>query len=359
MAYHDEDDLFKDTSMTFGEHLDELRVALFKALASLVIGFVIGLVVAPWVVQWVQSPLINALHDYYSQEAVEYLQAHLPANLQDEASFKKYRDLVLVEGLVPHEEFVAPAQLLEVLRDKYPKALNEVELPKPDADRAMSKQDLSPVLWWSKLSEDDRLKPVSMNVQESFMIYIKAALLAGAILAAPFVFYFLWTFVAAGLYPHEKHYVRVFLPFSLGLFMAGALLAFVFVFPPVLKFFFGITKSMNQGFEPRISEWLHFVLLLPLGFGVSFQLPLLMLFLERIQIFTVEAYISKWKVAVLIMAIAAMVLSPGGDPNSMLMMLFPLIALYFGGIALCKWLPSRRRSGLPAKPKEKALASVD
>ena len=149
-----------------------------------------------------------------------------------------------------------------------------------------TKADLIPLLLWTKLSEDDRVRLKAMNVQESFMIYIKAAFLFGAIVSSPGRFSsFLWNFVAAGLYPHEKHYVHTFLPISLGLFICGAALAFTAVFPPVLGFFFSITKSMGQELEPRISEWLGFVLLLPLGFGISFQLPLVMLFLERIHIF--------------------------------------------------------------------------
>jgi sec-independent protein translocase protein TatC len=71
-------------------------------------------------------------------------------------------------------------------------------------------------------------------------------------------------------------------------------------------------------------------------------LPLVMLFLERIGIFNVEVYLAKWRIAVLVMAIASMVLSPGGDPYSMMMMLIPLVFLYFGGVALCKWLPAKR-----------------
>ena len=198
------------------------------------------------------------------------------------------------------------------------------------------------VFMWHQIKDDERLKVKNFNVQESFMIWMKAGFLAGAILSAPFVFYFVWSFVAAGLYPHEKHYVHLFLPVSVGLFLCGALLAFFFVFPPVLGFFFSMTKSMGQGIEPRISEWLSFVLLLPLGFGISFQLPLVMLFLERIHVFNVQVYLSKWRIAVLVMAVMSMVLSPGGDPYSMLMMLVPLVVLYFGGIALCKWLPSNR-----------------
>src|SRR5690606_12160749 len=136
-----------------------------------------------------------------------------------------------------------------------------------------------------------------------------------------FVFYFLWQFVAAGLYPHEKKYIHIFLPFSVSLFLLGAAMAFFLVFPPVLGFFFNIADSLGTQMRPRLSEWLSFVLLLPLGFGISFQLPLVMLFLERIHVFSVPIYLAKWRIAILVMAITAMVLSPGGDPNSMLMML--------------------------------------
>src|SRR5207244_3911939 len=112
----------------------------------------------------------------------------------------------------------------------------------------------------------------------------------------------------AGLYPNEKKYVNVFLPFSVGLFLGGALLAYFFVFPPVLNFFFGFSDWLGQEQRPRIGEWLSFVLMLPLAFGISFQLPLIMLFMERIGMVTVKAYISKWRIAVLGMSIAAMVL---------------------------------------------------
>jgi sec-independent protein translocase protein TatC len=178
----------------------------------------------------------------------------------------------------------------------------------------------------------------ALGLPEPFVIYLKAGFLAGAVLSSPFVFYFLWQFVAAGLFPHEKHYIHVFLPFSLGLFLLGASGAFFFVFPPVLNYFLWIGDSLGVQMRPRLSEWLSFVLLLPLGFGIAFQLPLVMLFLERINIFTAQAYVSKWRIAVLLIAVAAMVLSPGGDPYSMMMLLVPLIVLYFGGIALCKWL---------------------
>jgi sec-independent protein translocase protein TatC len=144
--------------------------------------------------------------------------------------------------------------------------------------------------------------------------------------------------VAAGLYPHEKRYVHVFLPFSVGLFLAGAATAFFFVFEPVLRFLFMFNDWLDIDPRPRITEWLGFVLILPIGFGISFQLPLVMLFLQRIGVFTVESYLSKWRVAILVIFVLAMFLTPA-DPTSMLLMAVPLTALYFGGVALCRYLP--------------------
>jgi len=77
---------------------------------------------------------------------------------------------------------------------------------------------------------------------------------------------------------------------------------------------------------------------LPLGFGISFQLPLVMLFLERIGIFSVETYLQKWRIAVLVISVLSMFLTPA-DPGSMLLMGVPLVVLYFGGILLCRTMP--------------------
>jgi sec-independent protein translocase protein TatC len=91
---------------------------------------------------------------------------------------------------------------------------------------------------------------------------------------------------------------------------------------------------------PRIADYLSFVMILPLGFGISFQLPLVMLFLERIGIFTVKTYKSNWRISVLAITFLSMILTPS-DPQSMLIMAVPLTFLYFGGIKLCEWMPRR------------------
>ena len=77
-------------------------------------------------------------------------------------------------------------------------------------------------------------------------------------------------------------------------------------------------------------------------FGLSFQLPLVMLFLNRLGIVKVETFTKKWRMAVLIIFVTSMFLTPA-DPISMLMMAGPLTVLYFLGILLSKWMPRLRR----------------
>jgi sec-independent protein translocase protein TatC len=180
----------------------------------------------------------------------------------------------------------------------------------------------------------------SLSAHEPFMIWVKAAVITGAMIASPWIFWQIWSFVAAGLYPHEKGYVYFFLPVSLGLFLAGAALAFFYVFEPVLDFLFSFNRMMRIDPDPRISEWMSFVLMLPLGFGISFQLPLVMLALERIGIVSVATYLDKWRISVLVIFVISMLLTPA-DPISMLLMACPLTVLYFGGILFCKYLPRR------------------
>ena len=90
----------------------------------------------------------------------------------------------------------------------------------------------------------------------------------------------------------------------------------------VLAFLFTFYDWMGIDPDPRITDWLTFVLILPLGFGISFQLPLVMLFLERIGIFTTKTYLSNWRISVLVICFIAMVLTPS-DPYSMVLMAMP------------------------------------
>lgn len=341
--YEYDEDLFRDTTMTFGEHLEELRICLFKAIAGLTVGVIVGLFFGGYVVRFIESPLEKALTEHYRIISREKLGQY--ADDLKKAGYNltpEQLDALIEKTDYTFEQvYVNPYELLGLLKQAAPRQFADVRLDPPAAADGDGSEQLRRVFLWKPISEDLRIRPKSLNAHEAFMIYVKASLLVGALLASPWVFYHIWSFVAAGLYPHEKRYVHIFLPFSLGLFLVGAALAFFFVFEPVLGFLFKFNRSMGIDPDPRISEWLGFVLVLPLGFGVAFQLPLVMLFLERIGIFDVQAYLSKWRVSILVIAVLSMLLTPA-DPYSMLLMLIPLAILYFGGILLCKLMPRGR-----------------
>ncbi len=334
--------MFRKSVMSFGEHLGELRICLWKAIFGLAIGFAVGLCIGQYVVRFIQTPLTSALEKFYEAQNEEKLREQFGGQIPPEQL-----EHIRAQHMVFDEVFVDPQSIMQSLREKFP---NEFAQPAVAAGsvvtnqtvpQAAGSQNLLPLKIWRKTA--DVTQVVGMNALEAFMVYMKASLLVGVVLSSPWVFYQLWTFVAAGLYLRERHYVHVFLPFSLALFIGGVLLAFFAVFPVVLRFLFQFNAWLGIGITPRISEWLSFVLLMPLAFGVSFQLPLVMLFLERIGVFTVGSYVSQWRVAVLAIFVLAMLLSPSPDPQSMLMMALPLVGLYFGGIALCRRWPRAER----------------
>lgn len=321
-----DEDLFESTKMTFGEHLEELRVCLFRALIGLVIGVLLGLGVAKYVVEEIKGPVTKALQDFYIDKAINNLKADYGEISADVETVMR-RDKIIFENIYVEKQEL---ERIEQFRSTQGDETFDTEIGPPDTNLVKTRT-------WKPISAAVK----SLNVHEVFMIWLKAATITGAVISSPWLFFQAWSFVAAGLYPHEKSYVYIFLPISLGLFLSGAALAFFFVFKPVLDFLFSFNQTMNIDPDPRISEWLSFVLFLPLGFGISFQLPLVMFVLQRIGIFTIEAYIEKWRVAVLIIFILAMFLTPA-DPVSMLLLAMPLTLLYFGGVAMCAWMPKRK-----------------
>lgn len=304
--------------MSFGEHLDELRRTLWKAIIAILIGFLIGLLVGDNLIRFIQTPLNAGLETLIRSQKMGEFDKSRPETTDLE-------EQLLNNGMTPDVVTVNPQELTKLLAEMGVEVKTPQEMP----------QSLPLTIW---RGEVEGAQTIATNVLDGFSVYIKASLVVGLVIASPFVFYFVWTFVASGLYPHEKKYVHIFMPFSIGLFLLGATVAFFGVIKFVLDFLFQFYDWMGINPMPRISEWLNFVLILPVMFGVAFQLPLIMLFLERIQVFSTSIYIKYWRYAILVIFFLSMVLTPA-DPQSMLLMAGCLTPLYFGGILLCKYMP--------------------
>ncbi|MCH9655198.1 MAG: twin-arginine translocase subunit TatC [Planctomycetes bacterium] len=304
-------DLFDESTMSFGDHLESLRVHLWKALIGLAICVVGALFIGHKIVEVVRAPIDSALKEYNLDK--------LPRENESETEKVQKESIEeLIVSLGSKTEPTAETKALQKILRDYQFRLNSIE--------------------------ETMAEPVTLAVQEAFTtIYLKVSFIAGLVFASPWVIYQIWLFVAAGLYPHERKYVYIYLPISIFLFLGGALFCFYAVFPFVLNFLLSFNKLLGVNPQIRLSEWISFAVTLPVMFGLSFQLPLIMLFMERISIFTVKDYHEKRRMAVLIIAIISMLMTPA-DPMSMVLMMMPLILLYELGILMCKFFPNANAS---------------
>jgi sec-independent protein translocase protein TatC len=348
-------DLFDDTTMTFGEHLEVLRVHVWKSLVGIAVGIVLSMFVGDRIIGVLKAPIDRALRDANIEDVED--------DLKEVSLIDYFKSLFAGEEPQQNTPTIEPMEttaadtinvqvevsdLVHALREVAPNLLAE---PAPNTQQPTEANDTtsedttsvhlplrSPEFAVLKKAADRFNTPVTFRVEEAFMTYLKVTVVAGIMLASPWVFYQLWQFVAAGLYQHERKYVHIYLPMSIGLFATGAVFCFYFVFPLVLSFLIGFSQWLGVELQPRLSEYISLVLMMPMMFGISFQLPLVMLFLERIGVCTVQTYTDNWRMSVLVMSITSMLLTPS-DPGSMLLMLAPLIVLYVGGIQLCRMRP--------------------
>jgi sec-independent protein translocase protein TatC len=176
---------------------------------------------------------------------------------------------------------------------------------------------------------------------EAFFLQIKIGLMAGLILASPVVASQVWLFIAPGLYSHEKKLAIPFILMSTVFFVGGAAFSHYQVFPIVWKFFVSFTNDFLT-FTPRVEPAFSMYLRLVLAMGVTFQLPTIVLFLERMGMITPRFMIRNFKYAVMIIVVASAVLSPDGGGVGMLAMGGPVVILYVLSIGLA-WMFGKKR----------------
>ena len=184
-------------------------------------------------------------------------------------------------------------------------------------------------------------KLITTEASEFFMLWIKVGFFAGLLLAMPFILYQVWLFVAPGLYSHEKRFAIPFVVFASAFFFGGATFAHYVAFPVTWGFFITFNPSFVQ-FMPKIGPAFALYVKLMLACGAVFQMPVLVFALARMGVVTAGFMLRNFKYAVLIIAIAGAVLSPGGDIASQMILSGPMLVLYILSIGVA-WLFQKRR----------------
>ena len=184
-------------------------------------------------------------------------------------------------------------------------------------------------------------KLITTEPAEWFMMWIKVGFLGGLLIAAPFILYQVWLFVAPGLYSHEKRFAIPFVLFSSIFFFAGATFSHYVAFPVTWNFFLDFRADFID-FLPKVGPAFAMYVKLLLACGLVFQMPVLVFALARMGVVTGRFLLKNFKYATLIIVILGAVLSPGGDIASQMILAGPMMVLYILSIGIAFVFQKRR-----------------
>jgi sec-independent protein translocase protein TatC len=174
-----------------------------------------------------------------------------------------------------------------------------------------------------------------LNPTGSFTVFVKIAVYIGVAIAFPLIFYQLFAFVAPGMTRKEKRYVLKSLPFVTILFFGGVAFA-VFVAVPRAFDFLSNFQSDVFKWDLVAEEVINFYLTLMLGMGLAFEIPAVMFMLARLGIVNSTKQRNFWRIAFVLILVAAAVITPTPDPVNMGIVAAPLVILYGLGLILAK-----------------------
>jgi len=198
------------------------------------------------------------------------------------------------------------------------------------------------------LPEGSRL--IYTQPTEAFSLYIQISLISGAALAAPWIMYQVWRFIAPGLYANEKRFVVPFVVFSTLGFVGGAAFNHYVAYPFIMTYFASF-NTPRLVYMPQLSEVFGLYVKMLLGLGVIFQMPTIVFFLAKMKLVTGRFLMSQFKLAILLIVITAAVITPTGDPMTLMIFSAPMVGLYTLSIAIAYLVGPKRLKNTDSAPE--------
>jgi sec-independent protein translocase protein TatC len=333
--------------MSFLEHLDELRRRLVRCFVIVILATTGAWFVSEPIYNFLAAPVQKALAEAQRREVpiagftgTETISALYALKENDAGRFVFPEETKIGTSLIP----IGASVMARVLKDAQGKLALFTDEPLyagsfviPKGVRLPVELDATTTRGYS--SENDKL--IVTTALEPFSLYIKVALYAAIAISVPFLLLQIWGFVSPGLYPHERAYVTPFITLSSISFVLGAAFAYYVLFPPAAKYLLGLGSEFRLLL--KASDYFDFIVLIMLGMGVVFQMPAVTYVLARIGLVTAGFLVRIWKTAVIIIMIAAAVLSPTADVLNMLLFAAPMMVLYVVSI-LVAWIFNKPRT---------------
>lgn len=190
-----------------------------------------------------------------------------------------------------------------------------------------------------KDTSQDTCQLLFTSLTAPFATKLRVSTYAGLMLASPFIFWQLWSFIAPGLYRKEKRYAISFVTSSVVLFTLGAALAYISL-PAIFEWL--INEAGDATVQSRGEDYFSLLTLMVAAFGLSFEFPLLLLALQLMGIVTPDKLASLRRHAIVSIVMVVAIVTPGGDPISLFILSIPLCLFYEASIWVARLLLRRR-----------------
>jgi sec-independent protein translocase protein TatC len=186
-------------------------------------------------------------------------------------------------------------------------------------------------------------KLIYTEAPEAFMLYIRIAIIAGLVIAAPLIMIQLWLFISPALYAKERRFAVPFVVLASAGFIGGAAFSHYIVFPTMWRFFASFSNDFIS-FLPRIEDAFGLYIKMVVGMAVVFQMPTIVFFLAKLGLVTGRMMLRYFKYAVLGIFIVAAAITPSPDMASQIIVAVPMVALYVISIAVAMIFGKKKKS---------------
>lgn len=356
-----------DHEKPFLEHLEDLRVMVTRLVITLIIAMIACFAFNKQIMAFFRKPvdevMVRQMEATLPEDAPRELTTDLwteARKIEHSANNLNQEQRAIYYKFLGDEELEFHARSIGLLRAamSLPEPKREAfvnDLAEPD----QLKKQLAALLKTKPNTETQSQGNLNMmsalKPTEGFMLSMKLSFVAGIVLSFPLLLLYILQFVLPGLHSNEKRVLWPALGLGFGLFLLGASFAYYLVLPRALLFFYQWSGDMGISNDWRIGEYISFATQFTLLFGVSFELPVIVMVFVKLGLLSYETMSNTRSYAILAIFVAAAVLTPTPDILTMLLMASPMIILY----EICIWLAYLDRKKGRAREEQEARERME